>query len=178
MLKQRYLPLVLSGRKRITIRRRVDLKEGDEFFIHSGGKIWGRGRILKIERIMKSQISPEHARLEGMDYDELRKELDRLYGRRDIPLYVIHFEVVETFPQPRDPERDIYGDLSPREVAELALREGLFSDDPEARRILERLVAIGSIRAVAQELGGLHRRRKVRAILRRAVEELREKGIT
>jgi len=174
MLKEKYLPLVLSGRKRITIRRRTRLREGDRFFIHSGGKVWAIGRVTKIEKLRKSEIGEEHARLEGMDYEELKRELDRIYGKKDVPLYVVHFEVEEVFPEPFEVERRFYGKLSPREIARLALEKNLFADDPEARKILQRLVETGSIRKVAMELGGLNKRGKVRAIVRRAYELLQQ----
>ncbi len=177
MLKEEYLPLVLSGKKRITIRRRTRLREGDLFYIHSGGKVWGIGRVTRVERIMKDELTPEHARLEGMSYEKLRRELDRIYGKRNVPLYVVHFEVIKRFEEPVEVERRFYGDLTPSEIAHLALKHGLFPDDGEARKILHRVAETGSIRKVAMELGGLRRRGKVRAILRKAYEELKREGI-
>ena len=176
MLKKRYLPLVLSGKKRISIRRRTRLKEGDLFYIHSGGKVWAVGRVTKVERVKKSEIGPEHAKLEGMDYEDLKKELNRIYGKKDIPLYVIHFELVKVFDEPFDVERRFYGDLTPGEIARIALEYNLPFDE-EARGILKRLAETNSIRQVALEMGGLGKRKKVRAVLRKAVEELRKRGI-
>lgn len=176
MLKQKYLPLVLSGRKRISIRRRTRLREGDYFYIHSGGKVWGIGKVTRIERIKKSEITPKHAELEGMSFEELKRELDKLYGKKDVPLVVIHFDLIKVFDEPFEVERRFYGEHSPGEIARLALQHDLPFDE-EAKRILERLAETNSIRRVAMELGGLGKRKKVRAVLRRAVEELRKRGV-
>ncbi len=176
MLKSKYLPLVLSGKKRISIRRRSRLKEGDYFFIHSGGKVWGIGKVTKVERIKKSEITPKHAELEGMSFNELKKELDRIYGKKDVPLVVIHFDLVKVFDEPFEVERRFYGEHTPGEIARLALKEGIPLDE-EATWILRRLAETNSIRQVAMEMGGLGKRKKVRAVLRRAVEELRERGV-
>ncbi len=177
MLKREYLPLVLSGKKRITIRRRTRLREGDLFYVHSGGKVWAVGRVARIERIMKDDITPEHARLEGMSYERLRKELNRIYGKKNVPLYVVHFEILKVFDEPFEVERRFYGELSPGDIARLALENGLFQGDEEAERILRRLVETNSIRKVAMELGGLKKRGKIRAIVRKAYEELKKRGI-
>ena len=177
MLKKEYLPLVLSGKKKISIRKRTSLREGDLFYIHSGGKVWGIGRVTKVERLKMSEIGEEHARLEGMDLDELRKELQKIYGKKDIPLYVVHFEIVKVFPEPMDVETRFYGNYTPADIARLALKHRIFEGDAEAERILRRLAETGSIRKVAQELGGLKKRGKVRAIVRKAFEELKKRGV-
>ena len=176
MLKKKYLPLVLSGKKMISIRRRTRLREGDLVYIHSGGKVWAVGRVTKVEKVKKSDIGPEHAKLEGMSYEELKRELNRIYGKRDVPLYVVHFELVNVFDEPFDVERRFYGDLTPGEIARIALEHNLPFDE-EAKRILRRLSETNSIRQVAMEMGGLGKRKKVRAVLRKAMEELRKRGI-
>ncbi len=175
MVKGNFLDAILKGRKRITIRRRTRLKAGDKFYIHSMGKIWGIGEVTKVEKIMKDEIGDEIAKEEGMTLEELKKYLDRFYGKKNVPLYVIHFRVAEVFPEPKDPEKDVYGGMRPGKIAALALK--YLHLDEEAMKILRRLKETDSIRAVAIEMGGLNRRKKVRAILRKAVEMLKEKGV-
>ena len=170
MLKEKYLPLVLEGKKRVTIRRFTRLKEGDLFYIHSGGKVWGIGKVLSIKKVKKDDIGEDIAEKEGMRLEELKRELNRYYGKKNIPLYVIEFEVLEVFKEPVEMERKFYGNMTPKEIAEEALEKGLFRNDPEAEDILRRVRETGSIRKVAFEMGGLKKRGKIRAVLRKAYE--------
>lgn len=178
MLKHKYLELVLSGKKCISIRKRTRLKPGDLFFIHSKGLVWGIGKVEKVEKIKKSEVNEKHAKLEGMTLEELKKELDRIYGKKDVTLFVVYFKLVKRFDKPFEPEKKFYGDLRPREIAMEALRKGLFDDDPEGKRILELVVKTDSIRKTALKLGGLSRRNKVRAILRKAAELLNSETVS
>ena len=89
-----YRDLLLSGKKRATIRKRISkLKEGDKVFVHCGGEIIGKARILSIEKKKIDEITDEDAILDGFNSrDELLNELRRIYGDED-EFYVIKFEL-------------------------------------------------------------------------------------
>ena len=174
MMDEEYVEALLSGVKRGTIRLGV-VKPDRELFIHSGGRIVARAVVESVEYRRVSELTDEDARLDGFPSREaLIRALRRLYPglKPSDVVTIIRFERVE----PMDaPEYD-YGGHSPREIAEKALRHLDLS--PEERRILELIARMGSLRKVALRLyGTLEARRRLRKVVRRAYERLREKGI-
>jgi hypothetical protein len=89
--KKKYADLLLSGEKRVTIRNWTNLKEGDEAYVHCGGKIIGKARIKAVERKKISELSDEEARLDGFkNKEEMLEELEKMgYGDE---VYVIRFD--------------------------------------------------------------------------------------
>ncbi len=172
MLKARYWPLVMDGKKTITIRKNTRLQPGDLVEIHAGGKIRGVARILRVYEKKLDEISEEEAKKEGISLDRLKKELERIYGKENT-LKIIEFELLEVYDPPKDPEQRRYGKYSPQEIAKMAIEEGLARK--EDRDILLAVAKTGSIRAVAQSMGGLKHRRKIRKVLEKYAKLL---GIT
>ena len=172
MLKARYWPLVKEGKKTITIRRNTKLQPGDLVEIHAGGKIRGVAKILHIYEKKLDEIGEEEAKKEGMAVDRLKRELERIYGK-NATLKIIEFELLKIYDPPKDPERRRYGDYSPQEIARRAIEEGIARE--EDKEILLAVAKTGSIRAVAQSMGGLKHRRRIRKILERYARLL---GIT
>ncbi|MET1124855.1 MAG: ASCH domain-containing protein [Archaeoglobaceae archaeon] len=168
----KYAELILSGRKRATIRKWVKLREGDEVYVHSGGKIIGKARILSVEKKKIDELSEEDAILDGFSSrEELLAELKRLGYDGEVYVVKFEFEPMEA----ADPRNFYYGDADLEEVAKLALRELELSDDE--RRLLEMFLKYGSIRKVAARLGGWRKRGVVRKVLRKCYEELRRRGL-
>lgn len=172
MLKQEFWPLVRSGKKRITIRRFARFQPGEEVFIHSGGKIVGKARILSVYKKRMGEIGEEEARKEGIPLEKLKRTLENTYGKNpEQMLTVVEFELTDVFDPPLDPEEMHYRGLTPREIAEEALNRGIVKN-PEEREILEKIARGKSIREVAFEMGGLGRRKIIRKILRKYRELL------
>ncbi len=169
MLKEELWPLVRSGRKRITIRRFARVRPGEEVFIHAGGKIVGKARVLRVYEKILDEIGEEEAEKEGIPLPRLKKMISELYGTG--PLKIIEFELVKTYDPPLDPEELFYAKERPGKLAKRILKS-VGNIDPEAKRILKRLAETDSIRQVAMEMGGLKYRKKIRAILRRYASEL------
>lgn len=170
--RRKYADLLLSGEKRVTIRKWTNLKEGDEVYVHCGGKIVGKAKIKSIERKKISELTDEEARLDGFkDRNEMLEELERMgYGGE---VYVIHFEFEPT--QSVNPHKMYYGDADLLEVAELALKH--LDLDERDREVLKVFLKYGSIRKAAGKLGGSRKRGEVRKVLRECYLHLVEKGL-
>ena len=169
MLKAELWPLVVEGKKRITIRKRTKLRPGDDVLIHAGGKIVGRAKILRVYKKKIDEISEEEAKKEGMPLDKLRSLLRNLYGSGSV--YVVEFELLEVFDPPLDPHERAYGGYSPVGIAVEGLRRRLY-ENSEEKRILELVAGEKSLRKAAQILGGLEKRRLIRRVLRKIREKL------
>ncbi len=169
MLKGEFLEKVLRGEKRATIRRKTRVKKGDTILLHSKGKIWGEAVVEDVYTIKKSEIGEKETQLEGMNIEELRKTLDRLYGKKDVPLTVVVFRLTKVYDEPLDTER-VY-DIPPGKIADLCLKRGM---DSEVLRLLRRT---GSIRKTALLLGSLRKRGYVRRVLRECYQRLKEEGV-
>ncbi len=169
MLKAEFWPLVKSGKKTITIRKRTRLRPGDDVLIHAGGKIVGRARILRVYRKRVDEIGEKEAKKEGIPLEKLREILRELYGSSEV--YVIEFQLEEVFDPPIDPHTRRYGEMDPVEIARIALKEGLYEGEKE-KGLLELIVREGSLRRAAQRLGGLGKRKILRRLLSRVLERL------
>ena len=169
--KGKYKKLLTSGKKRSTIRRRCYVREGEDVFVHCGGKIIGKAKILKIEEKRLEELDDSVARAEGFkNREELINEIKKIYDTDRV--YVINFEF-HPFKKPLTPEEVYYGSLSLREIAERALKELELSE--EEKRILETFLEAGSVKKAAVRLGGIWERKKVRDILRKCYQRLNEK---
>jgi len=168
--KKKYKKYIITGKKRITIRKRCYVKEGEDVFVHCGGKIIGRARILKVEKRKLKELDDDIAREEGFNSkNELLIEIKKIYG--DIEnVYVINFEFFP-FSKPVDPEDLYYGSLDLKEIAENALKKLKLSD--EEKSLLELYLRCGSIKKAAMKLGGIRERRKIRDVLRKCYRDLK-----
>lgn len=170
--RRKYADLLLSGEKKVTIRKWTNLKEGDEVYVHCGGKIVGSAKIKSVERKKVSELTDEEVRLDGFkDRSEMLEELERMgYGEE---VYVIHFEFEPI--QSVYPHEVYYGDADLLKVAELALKN--LNLDERDREVLKVFLKHGSIRKAARKLGSSRKRREVRKLLRKCYLYLVEKGL-
>jgi len=167
--KKKYKNLLKSGKKKCTVRKRCYVKEGDEVFVHCGGKIIGKAKILKVEGKKLNELDEDVAKAEGFSTkEELLNEIKKLYGNLD-KVYVIRFEF-EPFKKPVSPEEMYYGSENLKDIAKRALRELKLSD--EERKILEMFVECGSVKKTALKLGGIWERKRVRELLRKCYKQL------
>ncbi len=172
--KHRFEESLRSGKKTATVRLQCPFKEGQEVFVHCGGKIIGTARILKIEEKRLDELTEEDAKADGFSsLEELKEEIRKIYGNPE-KVYVIRFEF-RGFKKGINPHEMYYGDADLVEVAKLALEHLNLSDAD--RRILETFVRTGSIRKTAMRLGSIKMRGVVRKILRRCYNELRKRGL-
>ncbi len=167
-----YEKLLLSGKKRATIRKWTNLKAGDEVFVHCGGKIIGKAKITSVRKKSIHELTEEDAKLDGFESKEaLIEELKKLgYGGS---VYVIEFEFKPT--ESVNPHSMYYGDADLEEIARKALQHLDLSE--RDREVLKLFLKAGSIRKAAAKLGGWRKRGEVRAVLRKCYDRLRDMGL-
>ena len=179
MMRGEYARLLLSGRKKATIRLGKVIPKYDEVIIHSWGRPIAKARIVKVIYKRIRELTNEDAWKDGFKTrDELLRELRRVYGDfNDNDLVtVIELEVVQRFDKlvPEDP----YLGLKPSDVGRLALRYLGNELSREELSILEELAKGRSIRWVAKRMTGSPlNRSKIRRVVRKALALLVKKGI-
>ncbi len=180
MLRKEYVDLVLSGRKKATVRLGKVIPRYREVIIHGGGRPVCKVKITKVVYKKVSELTDEDARKDGFNSRrELLKELKRVYGKRlngDETVSIIEFEVIQRLDNIK--LNDPYLGLKPEDVARLALRYLRKEFSGEDRKILEEIGKGKSIREVARKFSGDPTRRwRIRAVLRRAARMLTENKI-
>lgn len=179
MLKREYAEKLLSGEKKATIRYGVVRVKYPEVIIHAGGRPVAKARITftRVKRV--DDLTDEDARLDGFpDKETLLRELRRVYGdlRRDDYVTIIGLEAVQRFGE--EASEDPYGGLDPVDLARIALRYLGDELSPEEREVLLEVTRRGSIRLAALSLyGSIHKRWRVRRVLRKARDLLVGKGV-
>jgi len=179
MMRGEYARLLLSGRKKATIRLGKVIPKYDEVIIHSWGRPIAKAKIVKVVYKRIRELTNEDAWKDGFKTrDELLRELRRVYGGfNDNDLVtVIELEVVQRFDKlvPEDP----YLGLKPSDVGRLALRYLENELSHEELSILEELAKGRSIRRVAKRITGSPlNRNKIRRVVRKALALLVKKGI-
>ncbi len=171
--KRKYLDLLLSGKKRSTIRKRVYVKPGDEVYIHCGGMIIGKAKIISIREININEVDDEIARMEGLNSkDELLNELSDYY--QDSDLFLIEFDF-RKFESPITPHEMHYGNKNILEIAKKALESQELTEGE--KKIIELFLKTKSIRRTAFILGGMSKRGIVRNAIRKAIRVVKEHEI-
>ncbi len=172
--KDKYKELLKSGKKTATIRMNCYVKEGEEVFVHCGGKIIGTAKIKKVEERSIEEIDDNLAKADGFENkDILIEEIKRIYGNPE-RIYVIWFEF-KPFKNELDPHELYYRDFDLLEVAKKALENLNLSQ--KDRKILETFLKTQSIRKTAMKIGGLKKRGIVRKVLRNCLNELKKRGL-
>lgn len=169
--KRKYADLLLNGKKRSTIRNRTNLKEGDEVYVHCGGKIIGKAKIISVERKKVSELTDDDAKLDGFEsVDKMLMEIRRMgYGDE---VHIIRFDF-EPF-NAVNPHNMYYGDVDLVEIAEKSLRHLNLTE--REKEILKIFLKYGSIRRAATKLGGHKKRGLIRNLLRTCYLRLKEEG--
>ncbi len=167
--KRKYLKSLISGEKRSTIRKRAYVKPDEHVYIHCGGMVIGKARIISVRKLRIEDIGDEIARMEGFSNKyELLNELNSYYSNSG--LYLIEFDF-EKFSKPLSPYEMHYEKRSLMDVASEALK--LEEMSPNERKIIELFLETGSIRKTAFRLGGLSKRDVVRETIRKAFRVVR-----
>lgn len=98
--RDEYIPLILIGRKRATIRlNKKNYRVGDIVYLvaQNTGRIFGKARIIDIKQKKLSELSDEDAKLDGFrDKHVLIEALESIYGElsEDTNVYIIEFKVI------------------------------------------------------------------------------------
>ncbi|RDD52195.1 ASCH domain-containing protein [Nanoarchaeota archaeon NZ13-N] len=179
---RRYKDALLSGEKKLTIRTtKPNLRKGDTFIAHCGGRVIGKFKVIDIYLKKIKDITEEEAKLDGFSSkEELLRELRSYYRglNENKEVVIIKFEPLEIFKDEISSEDFAWGGrkIDPVELAKLLLEK----DDrltEKHREYLEILIKEGSIRKAAIKLGGLNKRGIFRKILREGFIRLKRKGI-
>ncbi len=172
--KNKYKKLLVCGKKKSTIRKKCYVKEGEEVFVHCGGKIIGKAKIIKVEEKNLDKIDDAIAKEEGFNNkEELIKEIRNIYGNVE-KVYLIKFEF-EPFEKPILPEEMYYGSEDLIEIAKKSLKN--LELDEKEKYILNLFLECGSLKKTAIKLGGVWERKKVRDLLRKCFKMLKEKNL-
>ncbi len=172
--KDKYRDLLMSGKKRATIRVQCPYKKGQEVYVHCGGEIIGVAKIKDIEEKRVEELTEEDAREDGFEsLEDLINEIKRIYGNPE-KVYVIRFEF-KGFDEGINPHEMYYGDADLLEIAKMALEN--LDLRREERKVLELFVKTGSIRKAAMKMGGIKKRGVIRKVLRRCYNELKSRGL-
>ena len=95
----KYIKDIIKGNKNLTIRlSKANLKPGDIFILHAGGKVIGKFRVKNIYTKKLYQITDEEAKRDGYNNkEELINDLKRIYKRLDLnkEVAIIEFEPIE-----------------------------------------------------------------------------------
>ena len=175
MLKAKYIPLILNGSKKSTIRLgKVDVRN-KEFYINSGGKIIAKAVVREVKYKTVRELTDEDAKMDGFDNrEELIRELRRHYGEisDDDWVTIIIFDILEIL----NIDEGGHGGMKPKQISELALR--YLPLDQHEEMIHRKIIEYGSIRKAAKKIyGSLQMRWKIRNVLNKAYRELVERGI-
>ena len=96
--RDEYIPLVLGGLKKTTIRDKLKYRVGEIVYIADlRGNVYCRARITRIDDKYISELSEEDALRDGFkSLDELREALKEIYGELDESrkVYIIHFKII------------------------------------------------------------------------------------
>ncbi|RLG48598.1 MAG: hypothetical protein DRN90_00405 [Thermoproteota archaeon] len=82
--REKYEDMILSRKKRTTIRLRTNLKVGDDVVIRAGKKDIADAKITSVRTTKIKDLTDEHAIKDGFySKEELINELESIYGKLD-----------------------------------------------------------------------------------------------
>ncbi len=175
MLKSKYLDKLSNGRF-TTIRLGIIRPRYREVFIHSGGAMVAKARIVNVSYKRVSDLTDYDAVMDGFTSRQvLIDELMRIYNNvsDDDWVTILTLEVTRMIGH-RDGSSI---GLNPVDIARLALRYNVPMNEEE-RRILQELINEGSIRKAAIKLfGSFNGRVVIRRVVRRALKHLISMGV-
>ena len=179
MVKGRYVDLILSGKKTLTIRLGIVKPRYKEIIIHGGGRPIAKVRIIRVYHKKIKELNDNDAIKDGFrSREELINELKKIYEDLDEDSWVtlIEFKVTQRLDQL--PQKHPYMGLEPADLARLGLRYLSDELNTEEKKILFDLTRTNSIRATAYRLfGGIEKRHIIRRVLRKVLNKLIDKGL-
>lgn len=179
MVKGEYVDLILSGKKKATMRLGLVKPRYNEMILHGGGKPIAKIRITNVRYKRIKELDERDAKIDGFkNVDDLLKHLKKAYGdvKPDDIVTIIEFDVLQRLDhlEPRHP----YLGLEPGDLARIALRYLKDKISDNEVKILMDLTRTNSIRKTSLNLyGTLSKRNVVRRTLRKALKMLIDLGI-
>jgi len=179
MVKGKYVDLILSGKKTLTIRLGIVKPRYEEIIVHGGGRPIAKVKVTRVYHKRIKELSDNDATKDGFrSREELVKELKRIYEDLNENDWVtlIEFKVIQRLDQLS--QEHPYMGLEPADLARLGLRYLSNELNAEEKKILLDLTRTNSIRATAYRLfGGIEKRHIVRRVLRKILNKLKDKGL-
>ena len=179
MVKGKYVGLILSGKKTLTIRLGIVKPRYEEIIVHGGGRPIAKVKVTRVYHKRIKELSDNDAAKDGFrSREELVKELKRIYEDLDENDWVtlIEFKVIQRLDQLS--QEHPYMGLEPADLARLGLRYLSNELNAEEKKILLDLTRTNSIRATAYRLfRGIEKRHIVRRVLRKILNKLKDKGL-
>jgi len=179
MVKGKYVDLILSGKKTLTIRLGIVKPRYEEIIVHGGGRPIAKVKVTRVYHKRIKELSDNDAAKDGFrSREELVKELKRIYEDLDENDWVtlIEFKVIQRLDQLS--QEHPYMGLEPADLARLGLRYLSNELNAEEKKILLDLTRTNSIRATAYRLfGGIEKRHIVRRVLHKILNKLKDKGL-
>jgi len=179
MVKGKYVDLILSGKKTLTIRLGIVKPRYEEIIVHGGGRPIAKVKVTRVYHKRIKELSDNDAAKDGFrSREELVKELKRIYEDLNENDWVtlIEFKVIQRLDQLS--QEHPYMGLEPADLARLGLRYLSNELNAEEKKILLDLTRTNSIRATAYRLfGGIEKRHIVRRVLRKILNKLKDKGL-
>lgn len=179
MIKGKYVELILSGKKKATIRLGLVRPKYNEMILHGGGKPIAKIKITNVRYKRVKELDERDAKIDGFkSLEDLIKHLRKAYGDinpNDL-VTIIEFEVIQKLDvlEPQQP----YLGLKPSDLARISLRYLRDKLNEDEIRILVDLTRTNSIRKTALNMfGTLNRRSIIRRILRKTLRMLIDMGI-
>ncbi len=175
MLKSKYLDK-LNNDRFTTIRLGIIRPKYRDVFIHSGGMVIAKARIIGVVYKRVYELTDEDAVADGFSNRiELINELRKIYN--DVSdsdwVTILTLRIIKLIGRKDDGSVG----LNPVDIARLALRYNAVMNEEE-RRILTELVNEGSVRKAAIKLfGNLKGRFVIRKVVRRALKRLINMGV-
>ena len=179
MVKGKYVDLILSGKKTLTIRLGIVKPRYEEIIVHGGGRPIAKVKVTRVYHKRIKELSDNDAAKDGFrSREELVKELKRIYDDLNENDWVtlIEFKVIQRLDQLS--QEHPYMGLEPADLARLGLRYLSNELNAEEKKILLDLTRTNSIRATAYRLfRGIEKRHIVRRVLRKILNKLKDKGL-
>ena len=179
MVKGKYVDLILSGKKTLTIRLGIVKPRYEEIIVHGGGRPIAKVKVTRVYHKRIKELSDNDATKDGFrSREELVKELKRIYEDLNENDWVtlIEFKVIQRLDQLS--QEHPYMGLEPADLARLGLRYLSNELNAEEKKILLDLTRTNSIRATAYRLfGGIEKRHIVRRVLHKILNKLKDKGL-
>jgi len=179
MVKEKYVDLILEGKKTLTIRLGIVKPRYEEIIIHGGGRPIAKVKIIRVYHKRIGELSDDDAIKDGFENrKELINELRKIYEKigDDDWVTLIEFKIVQRLDQLS--QKHPYMGLEPADLARLGIRYLSNELSSEERKVLLDLTRTNSIRATSYRLfGGIEKRHLVRRILRKVLNKLKDKGL-
>ncbi len=179
MVKGEYIDLILSGKKKATIRLGLVKPKYNEMILHGGGRPIAKIKVTNVRYKRVKELDERDAKIDGFkSVDDLLRHLKKAYGdvKPDDIVTIIEFDVVQRLDN-LEPEHPYLG-LEPGDLARIALRYLKDKISENEVKILMDLTRTNSIRKTSINLyGTLNKRNIVRKTLRKVLKMLIDLGI-